>query len=766
MAHLDAIARSGGSGSSGGPPPATVSFAPTGRAKCKSCGGAIQKGELRVTTYVASRHHDGYDAQHYKRLCAPKNPRAGFDVKSVSLLPWRDQLDFVRDDAQKAALRANAAAQRANELLVETRTKLVNDVKPKDVKALVEENFYTLESGPKSKPLEVLVDTAADGLCFGLLPKCPVCGNRSLRHGGHGQGAYALTWCTGYASASTACSYASRGPVERESAAWAGSHALRKGKAHAALAALLEAADARAGRDAPDASSSPPPKKKAKRAEAVAPDPSPRLKPVPKDSRLLVVDDMALQEAGHNHGAGSAEVVCIHSGRTAMNVQLLRVDAESEANSFYRLQCLRVGGGYAVFSRWGRVGEDDGLRTYNTFGDSTANKCMLHWHASLDAAAKEFASVFSRHTRNDWNAYAALRAFTAKPGCYDIVRHVDAELADDAAAAPSRPPPLPADLDALGVKALKGLAGERGVNISGCFEKRDIVDALKAACPAATTPAAPPRAAAQAPASLSPAVESFVRLVMSKKMLEEELSKRDVDTGKFPLGEISLSCVKAAYAALSAASAELERVGALDPGRVDDVERARHRSAVQMATNDFLRAVPHRVDRGGMAALRLDGADVISEKLDLVAALEQILVRMRLDRAGGPSAGPAEDAGSAVCRQYASLNCGLAEVPRTSGAFATVRDYLQRGCSGYVLEALFEATVAGQEAAFAPHKGSNVMLLWHGSSLSNWAGILNGGLRIAPPEAPANGYNFDKGLYYADIAKKSAQRATVWEAAK
>ncbi|OEL33672.1 Poly [ADP-ribose] polymerase 2 [Dichanthelium oligosanthes] len=32
----------------------------------------------------------------------------------------------------------------------------------------------------------------------------------------------------------------------------------------------------------------------------------------------------------------------------------------------------------------------------------------------------------------------------------------------------------------------------------------------------------------------------------------------------------------------------------------------------------------------------------------------------------------------------------------------------------------------------------NRMLLWHGSRLSNWAGILSQGLRIAPPEAPVS----------------------------
>lgn len=33
----------------------------------------------------------------------------------------------------------------------------------------------------------------------------------------------------------------------------------------------------------------------------------------------------------------------------------------------------------------------------------------------------------------------------------------------------------------------------------------------------------------------------------------------------------------------------------------------------------------------------------------------------------------------------------------------------------------------------------NKMLLWHGSRLTNFVGILSQGLRIAPPEAPSTG---------------------------
>ena len=53
-------------------------------------------------------------------------------------------------------------------------------------------------------------------------------------------------------------------------------------------------------------------------------------------------------------------------------------------------------------------------------------------------------------------------------------------------------------------------------------------------------------------------------------------------------------------------------------------------------------------------------------------------------------------------------------------------------------------------------KVGNRHLLFHGSRLSNCAGILSQGLRIAPPEAPVTGYMFGKGVYFSDMSSKSA----------
>jgi hypothetical protein len=49
---------------------------------------------------------------------------------------------------------------------------------------------------------------------------------------------------------------------------------------------------------------------------------------------------------------------------------------------------------------------------------------------------------------------------------------------------------------------------------------------------------------------------------------------------------------------------------------------------------------------------------------------------------------------------------------------------------------------AERSAELSAHASSlgNRKLLWHGSRLTNWVGILSQGLRIAPPEAPVSGY--------------------------
>ncbi len=59
------------------------------------------------------------------------------------------------------------------------------------------------------------------------------------------------------------------------------------------------------------------------------------------------------------------------------------------------------------------------------------------------------------------------------------------------------------------------------------------------------------------------------------------------------------------------------------------------------------------------------------------------------------------------------------------------------------LEAVYGVARQGEAARFAAFRDlPNHRLLWHGSRLTNFVGILAEGLRIAPPTAPSTGYMF------------------------
>ncbi|KAL9032861.1 MAG: hypothetical protein Q9214_007780 [Letrouitia sp. 1 TL-2023] len=102
-----------------------------------------------------------------------------------------------------------------------------------------------------------------------------------------------------------------------------------------------------------------------------------------------------------------------------------------------------------------------------------------------------------------------------------------------------------------------------------------------------------------------------------------------------------------------------------------------------------------------------------------------------------------------------------------SSEYKTLADYLIKSSGTshgirYRLEDIFRVSRTGekerfQKSQYSKLKKSDKRLLWHGSRTTNYGGILSKGLRIAPPEAPVNGYAFGKGIYMADISSKSAQ---------
>jgi len=94
-----------------------------------------------------------------------------------------------------------------------------------------------------------------------------------------------------------------------------------------------------------------------------------------------------------------------------------------------------------------------------------------------------------------------------------------------------------------------------------------------------------------------------------------------------------------------------------------------------------------------------------------------------------------------------------------SEEFRILQTYASRsidreGASSEVVD-IYRLSRKGEAERFAEFGDLHRTLLWHGSGIVNFAGILSQGLRIAPAEADISGYMFGKGIYFADMLSKS-----------
>ena len=129
---------------------------------------------------------------------------------------------------------------------------------------------------------------------------------------------------------------------------------------------------------------------------------------------------------------------------------------------------------------------------------------------------------------------------------------------------------------------------------------------------------------------------------------------------------------------------------------------------------------------------------------------------------GTPSSESSSESSLKNTGASSSSDSSLSQLPGSSykevalvAAYAANTHAATHGTYRLRVRHVLRAARAGEAAAHRAALG-NRQLLWHGSRLTNWVGILSQGLRIAPPEAPVTGYMFGKGVYFADMASKSA----------
>ncbi|KAF6035111.1 PARP1 [Bugula neritina] len=148
----------------------------------------------------------------------------------------------------------------------------------------------------------------------------------------------------------------------------------------------------------------------------------------------------------------------------------------------------------------------------------------------------------------------------------------------------------------------------------------------------------------------------------------------------------------------------------------------------------------------------------LKAKVEMLDNLKEIECAYNLlkSSAGGAGTNPVDS-------HYESLKTKIEPLERSSEEWDLINQYTTnthgKTHSSYSLDVdeVFTIKRNGEKSRYSPFRDlSNRKLLWHGSRLTNFAGILSQGLRIAPPEAPVTGYMFGKGIYFADMVSKSA----------
>ena len=255
-----------------------------------------------------------------------------------------------------------------------------------------------------------------------------------------------------------------------------------------------------------------------------------------------------------------------------------------------------------------------------------------------------------------------------------------------------------------------------------------------------------------AKSTLDPKVQDLVNFIFDKKLMEASMSRYNYDIKKLPLGELSNATVLAGYKVLT----QIETV--LSQKESGKIVASKASSELSNLSDQFYTLIPHNFGFAKMSNFVINSTEKLKEKLELITNLVDINTAFAKKSSGAAKKSDKKFKPNPTDTNYESLNCDIEPLDPACSEYKMLEQYLKNTSDGQKLKLLelYKVSRHGEAKNFNPKKLGNKKLLWHGSRFSNFAGILTNGMRIAPPEAPCTGYNFGKGVYFADLAGKSS----------
>jgi len=174
-------------------------------------------------------------------------------------------------------------------------------------------------------------------------------------------------------------------------------------------------------------------------------------------------------------------------------------------------------------------------------------------------------------------------------------------------------------------------------------------------------------------------------------------------------------------------------------------------------SSEFYTVIPHDFGFTKMQSHVIKTKDELKNKIEMVEALAEIEIATKLLKQNS------DIKVNPIDQNYEKLKCEMIPISEDDDEYKIIDKYVHNTHGhthanfGLSISKLFKISRQNEDKLFDEFRDDpNRQLLWHGSRLTNWTGILSQGLRIAPPEAPVTGYMFGKGVYFADMVSKSA----------
>ncbi|XP_019456536.1 PREDICTED: poly [ADP-ribose] polymerase 1 isoform X1 [Lupinus angustifolius] len=242
---------------------------------------------------------------------------------------------------------------------------------------------------------------------------------------------------------------------------------------------------------------------------------------------------------------------------------------------------------------------------------------------------------------------------------------------------------------------------------------------------------------------LAPPLIELMKMLFNVETYRAAMMEFEINMSEMPLGKLSKSNIQKGFEALTDIQ-NLLKTDNPDPSMLE--------SLLIDASNRFFTMIP------SIHPHIIRDEDDFKSKVKMLEALQDIEIASRL-------VGFDANNDDSIDDNYKKLNCDISPLPHDSEDYRLIEKFLHNTHApthtewSLELEEVFALEREGEFDMFVPYreKLGNRMLLWHGSRMTNFVGILSQGLRIAPPEAPATGYMFGKGVYFADLVSKSAQ---------